>query len=73
MNKQISKYPSISQPTDSIESMYQCILTMRQVLNLLIINATPPLNPTPLSSAAEVFATQAEMVALQQRVTALGG
>lgn len=46
---------------------------MRQVLNLLIINATPPLNPTPLSSAAEVFATQAEMVALQQRVTALGG
>lgn len=68
-----SKYPSIPVPTDTPESIYQCLLVLRQVVNLLVINATIPLNPTPLNQAAQVFATQDALTALEQRVHALGG
>lgn len=61
-----SPYPSIPTPTDTIASMYSCIMTMKQVLQLLTINVQPP--STLLSEAAQIFSTSDQHRALNQVV-----
>jgi hypothetical protein len=50
-----SPYPSIPVPTNTVVSMYNAMLTMRQTIQLLIVNAQTPSGPT-LEAASQIFA-----------------
>ena len=47
-------YPSIPLPTKDIESMHNAIMTMRQTIQLLIVNSQQSTGQT-LSTGAQVF------------------
>ena len=47
-------YPSIPLPTKDIESMHNAIMTMRQTIQLLIVNSQQSTGQT-LSAGAQVF------------------
>ena len=50
-------YPSLPLPTNTMQSMYSVMLAMRQTIELLIVNAQAPSQPT-LTQATQIFATK---------------
>jgi chaperonin cofactor prefoldin len=63
-----STYPSIPVPTDDIDSLYQSCLTMRQTIQLLIVNSQQVTNQT-LSQASQVFSKKSDHADLSTTVT----
>jgi len=54
-------YPSIPDPGNTVQTIVPCLIAMKQVLQLILMNAQDP-NPnyTP-SSASQIFVTQGQL------------
>jgi hypothetical protein len=63
-----SKYPSIPTPTNTLDSMYNVMLAMKQVLALLTINVQPP-GASELTQSSQIFTTVGTHEILNQTVT----
>jgi hypothetical protein len=62
-----SPYPSIPVPVNTPQSIFNCLLQMRQILSLLVVNVQPISN-APISAGAQIFSTEGSRQTLEQIV-----